>query len=548
MKKPISLILAFIITLSMITFSHLTVSAGIKDSAPIGDGETDGVTGVCTWKIEDGVLTISGNGRMGSYDSSGENIAPWRNISVSKVVIENGVTTIGQNAFRDCYIRSVTIPNSVIGIASGAFRGCKWLSSIEIPDSVTIIGSMAFYDCSLKSITIPDSVTDIEFHAFEGCKNLKSVIIGNSVTDIKFAAFEGCTSLESVTIGNSVSYINDNAFDGCPLKSVNIHDVSAWCKIQFGSDGSGNPLCRAHNLYLEGELITDLVIPESVTSISKYAFNKCTCLKSVTIPASVNAISKNSFYGCKNLKSVYISDLTTWLNLVDYSYGELVHCQINMDHEYNLFLNDELVTELTIPNAIETIYLCTFYNVASLRSVKISDSVTSIGTSAFYKCVNLSSVDIPDSVTSIGVGAFEECENLKTVVIPASVTSIGDNAFGYYRDPDFGTEMKVSGFTICGYKDTAAEKYANDNGFAFVEIKDEIEIALGDVDGNGKVDISDATTLQKYLAEYELPNRELIKLCGDVDGNNKIDISDATTIQKYIAEYELPYPIGEPIE
>ena len=189
--------------------------------------------------------------------------APWysQREKIKKVVIENGVTSIGDNAFYLCSgLTSITIPNSVTSIGKWAFCGCTGLTSITIPNSVTSIGENTFYGCSgLTSITIPNSVTSIGEYAFSGCSGLTSVTIPNSVTSIGDYAFWDCKSLTSVTIPNSVTSIGDNAFYHC----------------------SG---------------LTSLTIPNSVTSIGNGAFSGCSGLTSITCEASTPPNCSYNYY------------------------------------------------------------------------------------------------------------------------------------------------------------------------------------------------------------------------------------------------------------
>lgn len=209
------------------------------------------------------------------------------------------------------------------------------------------------------------------------------------VTTISERAFKNCSGLTSITIPNSVTWIGNYAFFGCSgLKEVHISDLAAWCKIDFVSFTS-NPLCNANKLYLNDKLITDLEIPDSVTSISKLAFYDCSGLKTVTIPGSVTSIGASAFYGCTNLKTV------------------------------------------TIGNSVTKIGDNAFYYCYELSSVTIGNSVTEIGNYAFFYCKSLSSVTIPESVTSIGASAFEDCGMLASVTIPESLTTIGVDAFRY---------------------------------------------------------------------------------------------------------------------
>ena len=175
------------------------------------------------WELhESGTLYIYGEGKMKNYTTSGSDF--YGSATIIKVIIENGVTSIGDCAFDCCTsLKSVTIPDSVTSIGEAAFQYCESLTSVIIPNSMRSIGSWAFYAClSLTSVTIPDSVTIIKDHAFDSCTSLTSVTIGDSVTSISNETFFDCSSLTSVTIPDSVTHIGEFAF-GCCSKLKDIY-------------------------------------------------------------------------------------------------------------------------------------------------------------------------------------------------------------------------------------------------------------------------------------------------------------------------------------
>ena len=244
-----------------------------------------------TWKIEDGVLTISGTGAMTDYSPIQGPQLPWAAAKIKSVVIESGVTSIGDFAFvGQVGLTSITIPDSVTSIGDYPFYNCSSLASIAIPNSITSIGQGAFSGCSsLTSITIPDGVTSIGSNIFYGCSSLKSITIPDSVTTICSDAFRNCTSLRSVTIPASMASIGSHAFYKCTaLKDVYYSSCSEtkWNSITVGSDN--DPLKNATIHYSDHRWDEGVITkPATRTEEGEKTFTCTVCqtTRTETIPA-----------------------------------------------------------------------------------------------------------------------------------------------------------------------------------------------------------------------------------------------------------------------
>ena len=217
---------------------------------------------------------------------------------------EYTVTSIGAQAFFESRVTSVIFPQSITSIGDAAFAYCQALDSIAIPNKVTVIDHMLFADCeALRRVILPDGVTVIGNSAFNGCFSLDSLNLPNSVESIEDWAFTLCQSLSYIEIPTSLRQIGKGNFSGCSsLQSVLIPDLASWCNIYF-ADQKANPLWATGRLVLNGEEITDLVIPEEVTSIGNYAFAPCSHITSLTIGDKVTSIGSYAFSSC-NLTSV----------------------------------------------------------------------------------------------------------------------------------------------------------------------------------------------------------------------------------------------------
>ncbi len=430
----------------------------------------------------DGTLTIRGTGAMADWLPL---TMPWYDYksSIKTVVIEHGVTTVGDYAFYSCGLTSVTIPDSVASIGVSAFSICGSLTSVTIPEGVASIKNGAFSDSGLTTVTIPASVTSIGNSAFS-CDKLTAITVdsGNAVyydidgvlfskdenmllvypegkpeamyaipdgtASIGTYAFSYCDNFTVITMPASVTSIGDYAFAYCDgLHSITIPgSVTSVGMRAFGS-------CKS---------LASVTVSNGVASIGSSAFSNCASLLSIHIPASVTSMGSDVFGYCDSLVNVTVDANNT------------VYCDVdgvlfNKD-KTTLYTYPAAKTESSyaIPDGVTTIEYCTFQNCTNLTSITIPASVTLIQTGAFSGCTGLQSVTIPNGVITIGWSVFSECTNLQSVTVPASVVTIGGGSFG-----------DCPNLTISGYTGSASETYANENGIPFVSLGGTVEIAAG---------------------------------------------------------------------
>ena len=249
------------------------------------------------------------------YDSAAKTqLLGCSTVATGEIIIPESVTSIGYAAFYGCTsLTSITIPESVTSIGYHAFDGTFWYESQ--PDGVVYIndmlytykgnkGTMSNYD---RYINVKKGTKRINQYAFAQCTGLRDITIPESVTSIGKYAFYSCTGLTSITIPEGVTYIGDNAFRDCTglTRTYYKGDIAGWCNIDF-DDYTSNPIAYSHNLFLwnASNEVTNLVIPNGVTSIKNFAFDNCDGLTSVIIPESVTNIGESAFYGCTGLTSI----------------------------------------------------------------------------------------------------------------------------------------------------------------------------------------------------------------------------------------------------
>ena len=373
------------------------------------------------------------------------------------IKIPHGVTNIYNYAFRYCAsLKSIDIPDSVTSIGYGSFEYCKGITSIEIPEGVTEIGDDSFLGCTgLESIDISNTVTFIGRRAFYNCSKLQSIEIPDKVDSIRAETFYGCSNLTSISIPRSVTTIRERAFGGCSnLKQVHIMSISDWCRIQFASDTS-NPLYYA-DLYIDGEVVYNVVIPNGVTEIKDYAFFGSN-LTNVILPNSIISIGNSSFRSCGELIDIKIPN-----SVISIGSSAFQYCK-------NL-------TSIKIPDSVTSIGSYAFAGCSGLTDVKISNSITSIENGVFASCTNMASIEIPYGVITIGESAFFGCDNVTNIEIPYGVTSIGYHSFYSFPIQNIKIPATVEDIDVDAFaKDTKliveqnsyAHTFAHTNGFSY---------------------------------------------------------------------------------
>ena len=310
-----------------------------------------GVSGNISWALDNGVLTLSGTGRMNDYAAGG---APWADLrdSIQSVRVAEGITTVGANAFAGCTaLTEVQLPESVTYIGAGAFSGCTALAGIELPETVVTLDDQAFSGCTaLCEITLPAGLLGLGEAAFSGCRALTDISIPGNVEEIGRSAFSNCSQLSRVDIGDGVESIGAYAFSGCTA-------------------------------------LNRVTVPDSVTEIGAWAFYRCTGLVSVELSENLEVLADNIFSGCTELTAVTLPDGLREIGI-------------------SAFRGCEELAELTFPEGVRKIGASAFYGCVRLGAAQLPEALQSLGKWAFRGCSRLTEVRAGRALTDIGDDVF----------------------------------------------------------------------------------------------------------------------------------------------
>lgn len=508
------------------------------------------------------------------------------------IQLPNSITSIGRSAFVNCMaIKNITLPESLTRIEDATFSNCLSLTHIDIPNSVTTIGDYAFSACdSLASVTLGNSLTHIGEGAFTLCSSMTSISFPQSVTTIDEWAFDQCTQLESITFPDHIDKIGIGAFDNTlwysnqPNGFIHIGPIIYKYK---GEMPNGTRLtldngveCIAGGAFQGCKGLTAISLPESVVRINSRAFTDCDSLMTVTSLAFIPPILDDSLcfdsvcyhHAILQMPHVVVENYQNddcWklfddIQGFDYAFSTgyfnyvmtsaTTASLVYTDDNYHIFQGDVVIPEtvnlygndLTVTaigdNALE--------GCENMTSVHIPSTVTSIGQHAFDNCCSLTTIVIPESVTSIGSAAFQGCTGLTDVTLGSGVTFIGNRAFFYCNAiesiistssiPPVMENSNCFTFTCYNHAELrvpndALEAYQSaDYWHLFSVIQGLTEINVGDMNGDGNVNIKDLTMLLDYLLG---DNNSILIQNSDIDGNGIINIKDVSLFIDYLLTF-----------
>ncbi len=421
--------------------------------------------------------------------------------TMKTVKMADSVKYIGRIAFADCYsLEDLTLSSNLVEIDTDAFLDCYSLRTVTIPSSVNIIGEEAFYNCSnLRNVRINEGVQYIGSGAFGSCDKLSAIFLPKSLNHIGACAFWGtayysdqsnwendalyidnylirCIGKSYSSFFNSKTYVKEENTDYTIKEGTKLIAASAFCDIDnlksltFPKSITSIPRSICANC----ESLTTINVPDNVTYISSFAFKNCTQLVNINLGDNIERIGEYAFYN-----TAYYNNKSNWEDGILYIDNYLICMKSNFSGNYT-------VKDGTIGIANSAFSECgaklsnyeddcnygdvydetdvnyssaDWYGYNGLTGIKLPTSVKYIGSHAFDGCDSITSIELNEGLQVIGVNAFNKCKAIDTIKMPNSVSEICNAAI----DKNY---VKV----IEGYKGSAAQTYANDNKFQFVNV------------------------------------------------------------------------------
>lgn len=453
-----------------------------------------------TWKLSGGVLTISGTGAMKNwknyYDPS-----PWeKNDQITHVVIESGVTSIGNSAFWGCfYLTDISMPDTVTRIGDEAIYACLNLTSLDI-SCVKTFDAGALCNSGLTEVAIPSGITELPGNLLSSCKKLTKVTLPEGITKIGVTVFGECESLASITLPRTVTSIGSYAFDDTAIRTIDI--------------------------------------PNGVTEIGERAFGQCPNLTELVIPDSVVKIGLNVVEGSSKLRSIHLGkgvENIFWVN------------SIAGANEFRTFQDCESLTYITVDpdNQYYTAEDNVLFNKDKTEvyrsapgktgSYTLPNSVKTMENTFIFEDSQLSSIVIPEGVQSIPRSTFKNCTNLKKIWLPKSLKVVGQNAFVASME-DLGADP-IEDVYYAGSKDDWNDIYFADGGrpSGTVHYNAETPLLPGCPTGGDKVQIQDVAFVYEFLTGQKQGDDAVKEGSAqwnamNVNGDETVDVYDLQTI------------------
>ena len=418
-------------------------------------------------------LVLLGLSKVQAYEFEKNGI--YYDIVNGKAVVVSGGSVM--------YSGDVVIPETVEfggqhyvvdSIGEWAFNACSGLMSVKLPEKLRVIGRLAFVDCyGLTSISFPASLKVIGDGAFQNCDGLTSLSFPEGITQIGDGAFQRCGRLETLFFPSTMKSIDwgvfceshENKYGGectCDsIRRIEVRDIATWFNSNRFTERNHHVAAPYADLYVSGDLLTDIVLPDTMTRIrpalfygckklhsvvfpknlkviDDYAFSGCDKLDSLSFPASMKTINWAAFctyrgYGdscsCEHIRYVDVKDLHTWINSVRYigrEHDPGFHLYFPKAH---LYMGGKLLTHVVIPGDVTEVKPYTFSGMDSIRTVSMQKGVENVGKLAFSGCRNLSSLSFFEGLKEISSYAFENCASLSSVTFSEGFEEIGESAF-----------------------------------------------------------------------------------------------------------------------